>query len=101
MRNNFFRRAAENPECLAAYAKFLRGEPLVETAATGFSSEALQAKMQRIQKELPAWVQQSGQQAQVMPKMEKIKALMKDKQWQEVDKVADEILLLLPPEEKK
>ena len=37
MRNNFFRRATENPEALAAYAKFLRGEPLVESAAQGFS----------------------------------------------------------------
>ena len=56
-RNNFFRKATENPECLAAYAKFLRHEPLVETASTGFSASALQDKMHRIQKELPDWVQ--------------------------------------------
>ena len=36
-----------------------------------------------------------------MPRFEKIKAFMKDKQWQEADKVADELLSLLPPEEKK
>jgi hypothetical protein len=36
MRNNFFRQATENPEPLAAYAKFLRHEPLVGTAPTGF-----------------------------------------------------------------
>src|SRR5205085_2910988 len=42
MRSNFFRRATENPGALAAYAKFLRHEPLVEAAATGFSSEVLQ-----------------------------------------------------------
>jgi hypothetical protein len=42
MRDNFFRRATENPEALAAYAKFLRHAPLVETAPTGFSSEAFQ-----------------------------------------------------------
>ena len=95
MRSHFFRRAAEDPEPLAAYAKFLRGEPLVETSPTGFSPELLQAKMQRIQKELPAWIQSSGQQAQVMLRMEKIKALVKDKQWQEVDKAADEILSLI------
>ena len=57
--------------------------------------------MQRIQKELPEWVSgHSERQALVMPKMEKIKALMKDKQWQEIDKVADEILAVLPPEKK-
>ena len=37
-RNNFFRRATENPEALAAYAKFLRGEKLVESAAQDFLS---------------------------------------------------------------
>jgi hypothetical protein len=101
MRNNFFRRATENPEALAAYGKFLRHETLVETAPTGFSSEAFQEKMHRIQKELPGWVQKTGQQAQAMPLMEKIKALMKDKQWQEGDKVADEILSLMSSGDKK
>ena len=51
--------------------------------------------MQRIQKELPAWIQSSGQQALVKPRMEKLKAMVKDKQWQEVDKAADEILSLI------
>ena len=36
MRNNFFRKATENPEALAAYAKFLRRETLVETAPHRF-----------------------------------------------------------------
>ena len=101
MRNNFFRRATENPEALAAYAKFLRHETLVETAPTGFSAAALQAKMHRIQRELPAWVQKSGQQAKVMPLTQKLNAFMKDRKWQEVDKVADEILSLMSQGEKK
>lgn len=100
-RGHFFRRAAEDPEPLAAYAKFLRGEPLVKTAPSGFSPEALQAKMQRIQQELPAWIQSSGQQAQVMLRMEKLKALVKDKQWQEVDKAADEIMSLISSSKDK
>ncbi len=100
-RANFFRKATENPECLAAYAKFLRHEPLVETASTGFSASNLQEKMHRLQKELPDWAQKSGQQAQVMSQMGKIQALLKDKNWQEADKVADELLSLLPPAEKK
>ena len=95
MRNNFFRRATENPEALAAYAKFLRGEKLVESAAQGFSSLAFQDKMHRIQAELPGWIQKSGQQAQAMPLIENIKARIKDRKWQEADKVADELLALM------
>ena len=92
MRDNFFRRATENPEALAAYATFLRHTALVETAPTGFSSEAFQDKMRRIQKELPDWVQGSGKQAQAMPLTEKLQAFIKNKHWQEADKVADELL---------
>jgi hypothetical protein len=100
LRSNFFRRATEGPEALAAYAKFLRGESLIETAASGFSAANLQDKMQRIQKALPGWVQTSGQQAQATALMQKIKGLVKDKKWQEVDKVADQILALISSGEK-
>jgi hypothetical protein len=72
MRNNFFRRATENPEALTAYAKFLRHQPLV-TTATGFSAEAFQNKIRRIQSEFPLWVQKSGQQARVLPLTQKLK----------------------------
>jgi hypothetical protein len=94
-RDNFFRRATENPEALGAYAKFLRGEKLVEAAARGFSSLAFQEKMHRIQAELPAWIQKSGQQAQAMPLIENIKSRIKERKWQEADKVADELLALM------
>src|SRR5262249_6120844 len=94
-KTNFFRLATENPEALAAYAKFLRGEKLVESAATGFSSAAFQAKMRRIQAELPPWVQKSGQQAKVMPLVQKLQALIKEKKWQEADRTADEVLRLM------
>jgi hypothetical protein len=100
MRNNFFRRATENSEALGAYGKFLRHETLVEKAATGFSTAGLQEKMHRIQKELPKWVQKTGQQAKVMPLTQKITALLKDMKWQEADQVADEILSLLDSEKK-
>lgn len=100
-RNNFFRKATENPETLAAYAKFLRGETLVEKSNTGFSSANLQAKMQRIQTELPAWVNgKPERQKQAMALNQKLQPLMKEKKWQEVDKVADEILSLIAPEKK-
>jgi hypothetical protein len=101
MRDNFFRRATENPEALAAYGKFLRHETLIEAAATGFSGAAFQDKMRRIQRDLPAWVQKSGQQAKVAPLAQKLDALLKERKWQEADKVADEILSLMAPEGEK
>lgn len=101
MRDNFFRRATENPEALAAYAKFLRGEPLVESAAKGFSSADFQAKMRRIQKELPGWVQKSGKQAQVMPLVQKLERLMKTQKWLDADAVADELLDLMNSDKKE
>ena len=101
MRNNFFRRAAEDPEPLAAYGKFLRGEELVESAATGFSVEVLEAKVRRVQRELPGWMEKSGEQAQAMPLVQKMQALIKEKKWQDVDKVAEEILSLISSPEKQ
>lgn len=95
MRDNFFRRATENPEALAAYAKFLRNAPLVESAPTGFSSEAFRDKMRRIQKELPKWVQKSGKPAQAMALTQKLQASIKGRRWLDADKVADELLALI------
>jgi hypothetical protein len=93
MRHSFFRQATENPEARAAYGEFLRGDPLVEAAATaGFSSTAFQAKMHRIQAELPNWVQKSGLQDQFKPLVSKLGALVKEKKWQEADVAADQLL---------
>lgn len=101
-RDNFFRKATENPEALAAYAKFLRGETLVEKANTGFSATKLQAKIQRIQAELPAWVDGNAErQKQATSLSQKLQAFIKEKKWQEVDKVADEMLSLISSPDKK
>jgi len=94
-RNNFFRKATENPEALGAYAKFLRGEKLVESTAHGFSGSAFQDKMHRIQAELSGWVQKSGQQAKAMPLVQKLTSLAKEHKFQEADHVADELLALM------
>ncbi len=95
MKDNFFRRAAENPEALAAYAKFLRHEKLVVSAPTGFSPQAFRAKMHRIQAELPAWVQKSGKQAEAMPLVQKLQGLLRERKWLEADRAADELLSLI------
>ena len=54
--------------------------------------------MRRIQKDLPDWVQKSGQQAKAMPLTKKLDALLKERKWQEADKVADELLSLMSQE---
>jgi hypothetical protein len=97
MRNNFFRRATENPEALTAYARFLRHETLAE-AASGFSPEAFQDKIHRIQSELPTWVQKSGQQAQVLPLTQKLNSLITEKRFEDADKLADQLLSLMSPD---
>ncbi|MGV3607250.1 MAG: hypothetical protein ACO1RA_12670 [Planctomycetaceae bacterium] len=100
-RDNFFRKATENPEAIAAYAKFLKGETLVEKANTGFSAANLQAKMGRIQAELPDWVSGNPErQKQIMELNQKLQPLIKEKKWQDVDKVADEILKLISSSKK-
>jgi hypothetical protein len=99
-RNNFFRRATENPEALAAYARFLRDEALRETAPTGFSSAALQDKIRQIQRDLPGWVQRNARQTQVMPLMQKLDALLKERRFEEAYKLADQILALMTSGEK-
>jgi hypothetical protein len=97
MRDNFFRQATENPEALAAYAKFLRGEKLVEASAQDFSI-SFQDKMRRIQSQLPALAQKSGQQAKLMSLSQEIQSLIKQRKWREADKVADELLTLMTEE---
>ena len=73
---------------------------MVETAPSGFSAALLQEKMHRIQKEFPAWIQKSGQQAKAAPLMQKLSALMKDKKWRELDEVADQVLSMMAQGEK-
>jgi hypothetical protein len=94
-RENFFRRATENAEALAAYGKFLRGEELVESK--GFSGPGVQEKMRRIQGELQGWAQNAtpAQRVQATAQMQKLQGLVKQKNWQELDKAADEMLALM------
>ena len=58
--NNPFRRSAENGTAIAAYQKFLRGDPLSENAAERLPSSEFYSKVQTLQKELPAYFMKSG-----------------------------------------
>lgn len=90
-----FRVATEGEDALRAYRKFLRGERLVEGATTSTYMERLPAKIHRIQKELPAWIQKTGNQAQAQPLMQALDAALKANDLQEAEKVADSLLKLL------
>ncbi len=96
-KNMDFRVVTEGEEALRAYRKFLRGERLVEVVSPASSYlERLPAKIHRIQRELPAWVQKTGNQAKAEALTQRLDAALKAKNFTEAEKVADEILKLLP-----
>jgi hypothetical protein len=98
-KNMDFRVVTEGEEALRAYRKFLRGERLVEVlSATSSYLERLPAKIHRIQRELPAWAEKTGNQAEAGALMRRLDAALKKKDFTEAEKVADEILKLLPAE---
>ena len=81
----------------------LRQVPAARDPGRGRSDRFLQRSVpgrrcSSIQKELPGWVQESGKQAQAMPLVQKLEAFIKDRKWQEADKVADELLSLMEGE---
>jgi hypothetical protein len=55
-------------------------------------SERLPAKIQKIQKELPAWIQKTGNQEKAGALMQKLKEHLDDKNFEEAEKTADSIL---------
>ena len=60
-KNMGFRVVTEGEEALRAYRKFLKGDPLVEAKTEALTLlERLPPKIHKIQKELPAWIQKTG-----------------------------------------
>ena len=60
-KNMSFRVVTEGEEALQAYRKFLKGDPLVEGKTEALTlMERLPPKIHKIQKELPAWIQKTG-----------------------------------------
>ena len=60
-KNMSFRVVTEGEEALRAYRKFLKGEPLIEAKTEALTLlERLPPKIHKIQKELPAWIQKTG-----------------------------------------
>jgi hypothetical protein len=61
MKNMDFRVVTEVEEALQAYRKFLKGDPLEEAKTEALTlMERLPPKLHQIQKELPAWIQKTG-----------------------------------------
>ena len=90
-----FRVVTEGEEALQAYRKFLQGETLIEAKAEGLSLfERLPPKIHRIQKELPAWLQKTGNK-DALDLMQKLDGYLKSNNLQEAEKTADALLKLL------
>ena len=89
--------ATENKEAIGAYRKFLNGGVLEEREqpAGVFSPARFRSKIERIQREAPAWAQKRGSDAEIRPLMEKLDSLIKQSKFQEADKQADAILALI------
>ena len=94
MKNMSFRLCTESEEALQAYRKFLKGEPLIEGATVAGLMERLPLKMQKIQKEVPPWIQKTGN-TEAFALMQKLQEQMKAKNWQEVEKTADLLLKMM------
>jgi hypothetical protein len=92
-------KSAFGEQAVAAYRKFLRGEPLDEKAASASSALfeaplALRAKIERIQKQLPAWVQAHGRE-RVEPLMKTLDQHIRSQNLTEAEKTADRVLELI------
>jgi hypothetical protein len=94
MRTMGFRVVTEGEEALHAYRKFLKGEPLIEAKETASLMERLPPKIHKIQAELPAWLQKTGN-TEGAALMQAMQAGMKAKNWDEVEKTADSILKMM------
>ena len=94
MKNMDYRLCTENEEALRAYRKFLKGEPLIEGTTVAGLQERLPPKIQKIQKELPAWIQTTGNK-EAAALMQKMAEHLKAKNFEEVEKTADSILKMM------
>ena len=91
-KNNMFRLVTENDEAIEAYRKFLRGDPLVEDPARPLSMPEFRSKIERIHRELPAWVQRTGDQKGAEAVIKRLGAQVNKGDLYEANRVADEAI---------
>jgi hypothetical protein len=94
MKSLGFRVVTEGEEALRAYRKFLKGTPLVEGETVASLTDRLPPKIHKIQKELPAWTQKTGN-TKAAALMQKMQVQLKARNFVEVEKTADSILELM------
>ncbi|MBC8170585.1 MAG: hypothetical protein H7X77_02900 [Anaerolineae bacterium] len=92
---NAFRTAAEAPDSLAAYRKFLGGEALVEG---DYVFSDLPARILIIQTELHVWIEQHpSRRSEVDLLLLQLQEYLVDNNFQEASRIADEILAIIAP----
>lgn len=95
-KNMSFRVVTEGEEALRAYRKFLKGDPLIEVKTEALTLlERLPPKIQKIQKELPAWIQRTGNTDKAAALMQELKEHLNAKNFEEAEKTADSILKMV------
>ncbi len=94
-KNMSFRVVTEGEEALRAYRKFLKGDPLIEAKTETLTLlERLPPKIHRIQKELPAWIQKTGNK-EAAALMQELDGHLKAKNFEEAEKAVDAILKMM------
>ena len=92
-----FRVVTEGEDALWAYRKFLKGDPLIEAETKASLMDRLPPKIQRIQKELPGWMEkaEAGNREKAAALMQKLKEHLEAKNFEEVEKSADSLLKMM------
>ncbi len=92
--DNIFRRAAESPQSIEAYRKFLRGAPLEETPLSESSSSDLSV-LQRLIRALPdriqSYIRAGGSETFIRPKVAELDKNMKEGQLDALKSSVDQI----------
>jgi hypothetical protein len=97
-KNTSFRVVTEGEESLLAYRKLLNGDPLIEGQITLTLLERLPPKIHKIQEELPAWMQKTGNRdkaAEAAALMQEMQEQLKARNFEQAEKTADSILKLM------
>ncbi len=91
---SYLGKGAFGEEGMAAYRKFLRGEPLIESRiphASGMVPAGLQEKIHAVQAALPQWLGEHGS-AQVEGDANRLKQSMEEQRFDDANAAADALL---------
>ncbi len=98
MKNMNFRVVTESEEAISAYRKFLRGDALIEAKVDETNPmERFMLTMRRIQKDLPAWIQNADDETKQIASalMQQLKEQMTAKKFEEAGKIANSVVRMM------